>query len=58
LSAGSGGKFAVLRNRVHVNSVLAEGGRAIAEVPREHEGFTEGEPVWIHWHPGDELHFE
>ena len=45
-------------NRVHVNSVLAEGGRAIAEVPREHEGFTEGEPVWIYWHPGDELHFE
>ena len=45
-------------NRVHVNSVLAEGGRAIAEVPREHHVFTEGEPVWIHWHPADELRFE
>jgi spermidine/putrescine transport system ATP-binding protein len=44
-------------NRVHVNSVLVEGGRAIAEMPREENHFTEGESVWIHWHPQDELQF-
>jgi ABC-type Fe3+/spermidine/putrescine transport system ATPase subunit len=45
-------------NRVHVNSVLAEGGRAIAEMPREENHFSEGESVWIHWRPADELRFE
>ena len=45
-------------NRVHVNSVLIEGGRAIAELPREQSQFMEGETVWIHWHPSDELRFE
>jgi ABC-type Fe3+/spermidine/putrescine transport system ATPase subunit len=45
-------------NRVHVNSVLAEGGRAVAELPREESHFEEGEAVWIHWEPADELRFE
>lgn len=45
-------------NRVHVNSVLAEGGRAIAEMPLGENHFTEGEAVWIHWRPADELRFE
>jgi spermidine/putrescine transport system ATP-binding protein len=45
-------------NRVHVNSVLDEGGRAVAELPLEQNHFQEGEPVWIHWEPRDELRFE
>jgi len=50
-------------NVVHVNSVLDEGGRAVAELLRtqttgEQNHFKEGEPVWIHWEPADELHFE
>jgi ABC-type sulfate/molybdate transport systems ATPase subunit len=45
-------------NRVHLNSVLDEGGRAVAELPLEQNHFAEGEPVWIHWEPRDELHFE
>jgi ABC-type Fe3+/spermidine/putrescine transport system ATPase subunit len=45
-------------NRVHVNSVLAEGGRAVAELPLDQNHFAEGESVWIHWEPGDELRFE
>jgi ABC-type Fe3+/spermidine/putrescine transport system ATPase subunit len=43
---------------VHVNSVLDEGGRAIAELPRAQNHFEEGEAVWIHWEPSDELRFE
>jgi hypothetical protein len=45
-------------NRVHVNSVLDDGGRAVAELPHDKNPFAEGEAVWIHWEPGDELHFE
>ena len=50
-------------NRVHVNSVLDEGGRAVAELRHslnagEQNHFEEGEAVWIHWEPADELHFE
>jgi spermidine/putrescine transport system ATP-binding protein len=45
-------------NRVQVNSVLDEGGRAVAELAREQNCFREGEAVWIHWEPSDELHFE
>jgi ABC-type Fe3+/spermidine/putrescine transport system ATPase subunit len=45
-------------NRVHVNSVLDEGGRAVAELPVEQNHFREGEPVWIYWEPRDELRFE
>src|ERR1700722_16151804 len=44
-------------NRVHVNSVLAEGGRAVAELPLDQNHFAEGESVWIHWEAGDELRF-
>jgi ABC-type Fe3+/spermidine/putrescine transport system ATPase subunit len=45
-------------NRVHVYSRLDDGGRAIAELPLEQNHFAEGETVWIHWQPADELHFE
>jgi len=45
-------------NRVHVNSVLDDGSRAVSELPREQNRFAEGEAVWIHWEPSDELRFE
>ncbi len=44
-------------NRVHVNFVLAEGGRAIAEVTLAENHFAEGDTVWVHWDTADELHF-
>jgi len=47
-----------LGNCVHVNAALDDGGRAIVEIPREQNHFQEGEIVWIHWEPGDELRFE
>jgi ABC-type Fe3+/spermidine/putrescine transport system ATPase subunit len=47
-----------LGNCVHVNTRLEEGGRAIAEVPREQNRFTEGEEVWIYWQAADEMTFE
>jgi len=47
-----------LGNCVHLNATLEDGGRATAEVPREQNHFQEGEMVWIHWHPADELRFE
>jgi ABC-type Fe3+/spermidine/putrescine transport system ATPase subunit len=46
-----------LGNCVHVSVRLPEGGRAIAEVPRNSEAFREGEAVWLHWGPGDEMRF-
>ena len=45
-------------NRVHLNSRLDDGGRAISEIGLEANHFAEGEPVWIHWSPTDELRFE
>jgi ABC-type Fe3+/spermidine/putrescine transport system ATPase subunit len=45
-------------NRVHVYSQLDDGGRAIAELPLEQNHFGEGEAVWVHWAPADELRFE
>ncbi len=47
-----------LGNCVHVNAVLDGGGRAIAEIAREENHFQEGEIVWIHWAPADEVRFE
>jgi spermidine/putrescine transport system ATP-binding protein len=44
-------------NRVHLNSLLRDGTRATAELPLAQNHFSEGEAVWIHWHPSDELHF-
>jgi hypothetical protein len=38
--------------------MLEDGSRAIAEVPRAQNRFQEGETVFLHWHPGDELRFE
>ena len=45
-------------NRVHLNSLMEDGSRAVAELALEQNHFVEGEAVWIHWHPSDELHFE
>jgi ABC-type Fe3+/spermidine/putrescine transport system ATPase subunit len=45
-------------NRVHLNSLLDDGGRAIAELSHDQNHFTEGDAVWIHWAPADELRFE
>ncbi|HEX4277404.1 MAG TPA: ABC transporter ATP-binding protein [Bryobacteraceae bacterium] len=45
-------------NRVQVNSRLDDGSRAIVELPCELNHFGEGEAVWIHWAPADELRFE
>lgn len=47
-----------LGNCVHLNAMLEDGSRAIAEVPRAQNRFQEGETVFLHWHPGDELRFE
>jgi spermidine/putrescine transport system ATP-binding protein len=47
-----------LGNCIHVNARLADGSRAIAEIPRDRNHFTEGQTVWLHWHPQDELRFE
>jgi ABC-type Fe3+/spermidine/putrescine transport system ATPase subunit len=47
-----------LGNCVHLNATLDNGGRAIAELPRDQNHFREGEIVWIHWEPADEVRFE
>jgi spermidine/putrescine transport system ATP-binding protein len=47
-----------LGNCIHVNTRLADGTRAIAEVSRDLNHFTEGQTVWLHWQPADELRFE
>jgi ABC-type Fe3+/spermidine/putrescine transport system ATPase subunit len=47
-----------LGNCIHLNTALDDGGRAIAEIPREDNHFQEGEIVWIHWAPADELRFD
>jgi ABC-type Fe3+/spermidine/putrescine transport system ATPase subunit len=46
-----------LGNCVHLNARLDDGTRAVAEVARESHSFQEGEPVWIHWLPADEMRF-
>ncbi len=47
-----------LGNCVHVNAALDGGGRAVAEIPRDRHRFQEGEIVWLHWEPADEVRFE
>jgi ABC-type Fe3+/spermidine/putrescine transport system ATPase subunit len=47
-----------LGNCVHVNAALEDGARVIAEIPRQENHFREGETVWIHWDPANELRFE
>ena len=47
-----------LGNCVHVNVRLESGERAIAEVARDRRAPAEGEDVWLHWQPADELRFE
>ena len=46
-----------LGNCVHVNAALDDGSRAVAELARGQHQFAEGEIVWLHWDPSDELHF-
>jgi ABC-type Fe3+/spermidine/putrescine transport system ATPase subunit len=45
-------------NRVHLNSLLDDGSRAVAELSLEQNHFAEGDAVWLHWQAHDELHFE
>jgi ABC-type Fe3+/spermidine/putrescine transport system ATPase subunit len=45
-------------NCVHVNAVLEDGVRAVAELPLELNHFDEREPVWLFWQPQDEMRFE
>jgi len=47
-----------LGNCIHVNAALEDGARVIAEIPRQENHFREGETVWIHWDPANELRFE
>ena len=47
-----------LGNCVHLNATLDIGGHAIAELPRDQNHFQEGEIVWIHWEPADEVRFK
>jgi spermidine/putrescine transport system ATP-binding protein len=47
-----------LGNCIHLNATLDDGARAIAELPRDHNDFREGEVVWVHWEPADEVRFE
>lgn len=44
-------------NCMHLNAVLEDGARVVAEVPVNENHFREGEPVWVHWAPADELRF-
>jgi ABC-type Fe3+/spermidine/putrescine transport system ATPase subunit len=46
-----------LGNCIHLNARLEDGTRAIAEISREANDFREGEPVWLHWQPSDEMSF-
>ena len=55
---GSVESMLFLGNCVHVNVRLREGERAIAEVPRKENVFSEGESVWVHWQTCDEMRFE
>jgi ABC-type Fe3+/spermidine/putrescine transport system ATPase subunit len=47
-----------LGNYVHLNARLEDGKRAVAELTRDQSRFAEGETVWLHWQPADELHFK
>jgi ABC-type Fe3+/spermidine/putrescine transport system ATPase subunit len=47
-----------LGNYVHLNTRLEDGNRAVAELTRDQNLFSEGETIWLHWQPADELHFE
>jgi ABC-type Fe3+/spermidine/putrescine transport system ATPase subunit len=49
-----------LGNCIHLNARLDDGARAVSEISREAcstEDYKEGERVWLHWHPADELRF-
>jgi ABC-type Fe3+/spermidine/putrescine transport system ATPase subunit len=55
---GSVESMLFLGNCIHLNAKLEGGGRAVAEISREENDFREGEPVWVHWRPADEMRFE
>jgi len=55
--AGAVESVLFLGNCVHVNVRLESGEGATAEVARDAAPFREGEPVWLHWQPADELRF-
>jgi hypothetical protein len=42
---------------VHVNALLDTGSRAVAELALAQNHFREGEAVWLHWNPADEMRF-
>jgi len=46
-----------LGNCVHVNVVLEDHARAVAELPRENKDYREGETVWLYWDAADEMRF-
>jgi ABC-type Fe3+/spermidine/putrescine transport system ATPase subunit len=46
-----------LGNCFHLHATLEDGRGVIAEVSREENHFREGEPIWVHWSPSDELRF-
>jgi ABC-type Fe3+/spermidine/putrescine transport system ATPase subunit len=46
-----------LGNCIHLNARLEDGARAVAEISRDANDFKEGEPVWLHWQPADEMRF-
>jgi ABC-type Fe3+/spermidine/putrescine transport system ATPase subunit len=45
-----------LGNCFHIHATLDDGRGVIAQVSREQNHFREGETVWLHWNPADELH--
>jgi ABC-type Fe3+/spermidine/putrescine transport system ATPase subunit len=47
-----------LGNCIHLNATMDDGGRAIAELPRDQNCFQEGEIVWIYWRDADEVRFQ
>ena len=46
-----------LGNCFHLHATLEVGRAIVAEVPREANHYREGETVWVHWDPADELRF-
>jgi ABC-type Fe3+/spermidine/putrescine transport system ATPase subunit len=44
-----------LGNCFHLHATLDDGSAVIAEVSRDGNHFREGEAVWVHWNPADEL---
>lgn len=43
---------------VYVNTRMDDGAIAVSQIPHCNCDFKEGESVWVHWHPADEIRFE